>query len=115
MSAVTEGGRIKDFDTSSYLGLLGFNAVTFVLNFLCYPVYILGYAPIMLIGFTWARRGVLADVPAHRKELSFWAVIGVVYILRSEEHTSELQSRFDLVCLLLLEQKNKTTLHSARI
>ncbi|PQM75697.1 DUF418 domain-containing protein [Corynebacterium sp. J010B-136] len=81
MSAVTEGGRIEDFDTSSYLGLLGFNAVTFVLNFLSYPVYILGYAPIMLIGFTWARRGVLADVPAHRKELSFWAVIGVVYIL----------------------------------
>src|SRR5699024_12232566 len=26
-------------------------------------------------------------------------------ILRSEEHTSELQSRFDLVCRLLLEQK----------
>src|SRR5699024_12068600 len=30
--------------------------------------------------------------------------------LRSEEHTSELQSRFDLVCRLLLERKNK--LHS---
>src|SRR5699024_12644582 len=29
-------------------------------------------------------------------------VIGVV---RSEEHTSELQSRFDLVCRLLLEKK----------
>src|SRR5699024_12680646 len=28
--------------------------------------------------------------------------------LRSEEHTSELQSRFDLVCRLLLEKKNKT-------
>src|SRR5207249_4052570 len=28
-------------------------------------------------------------------------------ILRSEEHTSELQSRFDLVCRLLLEKKNK--------
>src|SRR5207249_8311872 len=27
--------------------------------------------------------------------------------LRSEEHTSELQSRFDLVCRLLLEKKNK--------
>src|SRR5699024_2331133 len=26
---------------------------------------------------------------------------------RSEEHTSELQSRFDLVCRLLLEKKNK--------
>src|SRR5207249_5257703 len=27
---------------------------------------------------------------------------------RSEEHTSELQSRFDLVCRLLLEKKNVT-------
>src|SRR5207249_9285365 len=26
--------------------------------------------------------------------------------LRSEEHTSELQSRFDLVCRLLLDEKN---------
>src|SRR5699024_8356882 len=27
--------------------------------------------------------------------------------MRSEEHTSELQSRFDLVCRLLLEKKNR--------
>ena len=30
-----------------------------------------------------------------------------VTIQRSEEHTSELQSRFDLVCRLLLEKKKK--------
>src|SRR5438874_3297302 len=30
---------------------------------------------------------------------------------RSEEHTSELQSRRDLVCRLLLEKKNKNALH----
>src|SRR5438067_5346890 len=29
------------------------------------------------------------------------------FAARSEEHTSELQSRFDLVCRLLLEKKNK--------
>src|SRR5699024_873728 len=29
--------------------------------------------------------------------------------LRSEEHTSELQSRFDIVCRLLLEKKRSTT------
>src|SRR5690349_22676317 len=29
------------------------------------------------------------------------------YLLRSEEHTSELQSRRDLVCRLLLEKKKK--------
>src|SRR5699024_11973021 len=28
-------------------------------------------------------------------------------LMRSEEHTSELQSRFDLVCRLLLEKKKK--------
>src|SRR5699024_11488112 len=28
-------------------------------------------------------------------------------VTRSEEHTSELQSRFDLVCRLLLEKKKK--------
>src|SRR5437868_7660313 len=33
------------------------------------------------------------------------AVIGVGTDDRSEEHTSELQSRFDLVCRLLLEKK----------
>src|SRR5699024_12253587 len=31
-----------------------------------------------------------------------------VSMIRSEEHTSELQSRFDLVCRLLLEKKNRT-------
>src|SRR5699024_12015324 len=33
-----------------------------------------------------------------------------VHRARSEEHTSELQSRFDLVCRLLLEKKNNTTI-----
>src|SRR5438105_6187558 len=31
---------------------------------------------------------------------------------RSEEHTSELQSRVDLVCRLLLEKKKNTTKHN---
>src|SRR5699024_12497755 len=30
-----------------------------------------------------------------------------IALLRSEEHTFELQSRFDLVCRILLEKKNK--------
>src|SRR5437868_12729023 len=33
---------------------------------------------------------------------------------RSEEHTSELQSRFDLVCRLLLEKKNQILLSPQR-
>src|SRR5438067_5944703 len=35
------------------------------------------------------------------------AALKNVLPLRSEEHTSELQSRFDLVCRLLLEKKKK--------
>src|SRR5207249_5297514 len=31
----------------------------------------------------------------------------LIQVQRSEEHTSELQSRFDLVCRLLLEKKKK--------
>src|SRR5207249_6294253 len=37
------------------------------------------------------------------------AIVGSRPSCRSEEHTSELQSRFDLVCRLLLEKKKKTT------
>src|SRR5207247_9254200 len=33
---------------------------------------------------------------------------------RSEEHTSELQSRVDLVCRLLLEKKNRMVVHRYR-
>src|SRR5699024_2041495 len=35
----------------------------------------------------------------------------VILFMRSEEHTSELQSRFDLVCRLLLEKKNSDKSH----
>src|SRR5690348_17898193 len=34
------------------------------------------------------------------------SVIGIVRVVRSEEHTSELQSPVHLVCRLLLEKKN---------
>src|SRR6266513_4495897 len=46
--------------------------------------------------------------------VAFYAVTAIGTIGRSEEHTSELQSRFDLVCRLLLEKKKKhifCTLH----
>src|SRR5207249_10206500 len=47
-----------------------------------------------------SRRAISARAPPRRAHFS---VPG-----RSEEHTSELQSRFDLVCRLLLEKKKKT-------
>src|SRR5437868_8442295 len=45
----------------------------------------------------------------HSSNASFYLYVVVVlpFSLRSEEHTSELQSRFDLVCRLLLEKKNE--------
>src|SRR5699024_11252614 len=39
-------------------------------------------------------------------------VDGELSSIRSEEHTSELQSRFDLVCRLLLEKKKRGRLGS---
>src|SRR5699024_12783107 len=48
----------------------------------------------------WVR-DVPATVPAEMHEMA-----AALVETRSEEHTSELQSRFDLVCRLLLEKKN---------
>src|SRR5699024_12822629 len=56
----------------------------------------------------------VSDFQLHRKRIK----IGTIFNnsegfnnSRSEEHTSELQSRFDLVCRLLLEKKNKIRYH----
>src|SRR5699024_7516919 len=56
--------------------------------------------------------GRLADRISHLTLVAVGAIAGIAYYLglaavtgpRSEEHTSELQSRFDLVCRLLLEK-----------
>src|SRR2546421_1583058 len=42
-------------------------------------------------------------------------VLNLIEVFRSEEHTSELQSRSDLVCRLLLEKKKKQPRHSVII
>src|SRR5699024_7831370 len=45
-------------------------------------------------------------VPGRASGVPMWSE-NLHHRLRSEEHTSELQSRFDLVCRLLLEKKKK--------
>src|SRR5438067_3887739 len=45
-----------------------------------------------------------------RQQLRGNASIPQLLPSRSEEHTSELQSRFDLVCRLLLEKKKKQSI-----
>src|SRR2546430_13639116 len=51
---------------------------------------------------TWALPGLRAGYAVAAPEL--------LARLRSEEHTSELQSQSNLVCRLLLEKKKKTTM-----
>src|SRR5437868_14095985 len=51
---------------------------------------------------SWQRASSTIVFRRSQRARSFWRAIP-----RSEEHTSELQSRFDLVCRLLLEKKNK--------
>src|SRR2546421_7337305 len=41
------------------------------------------------------------------QDVEAYGRVGVMVAQRSEEHTSELQSRSDLVCRLLLEKKKK--------
>src|SRR6202048_5306012 len=55
---------------------------------------------------TLFRSGLLADALADG--MGWCGLVGRGG-LRSEEHTSELQSRVDLVCRLLLEKKNNRT------
>src|SRR5437868_13124461 len=58
---------------------------------------------------TLFRSGLAATGSARRRPRGVTIAALVPAPLRSEEHTSELQSRFDLVCRLLLEKKKKKT------
>src|SRR3712207_8170762 len=73
--------------------------------------------PILFCPGITAYKAVKASEPAAGKTIGVFGVVGVghlalqiakIYgarVVRSEEHTSELQSRQYLVCRLLLEQK----------
>src|SRR5207249_12263148 len=54
-----------------------------------------------------ARLAGLLQAPLARIMYVLRAPLQRIAYARSEEHTSELQSRFDLVCRLLLEKKKK--------
>src|SRR3712207_2502080 len=60
----------------------------------------------ILAGYYIARRGL-------KKSLFSLALVFNLPFVRSEEHTSELQSRQYLVCRLLLEKKNNTLIFSS--
>src|SRR3712207_8708198 len=57
----------------------------------------------------WTRRGPRPTTGGQVEGLVDKEVVGAFKAVRSEEHTSELQSRQYLVCRLLLEKKKKRT------
>src|SRR2546422_4164182 len=54
-----------------------------------------------------------AEKPSRREALAYYRKVAE-YFERSEEHTSELQSRLHIVCRLLLEKKKSTEESIAR-
>src|SRR5699024_12212949 len=67
-------------------------------------------APVLDEPMSWFRPGGAALAARLLHEYDGTDVV-LVTALRSEEHTSELQSRFDLVCRLLLDKKHDTPRH----
>src|SRR5438067_8118370 len=61
--------------------------------------------------YAWPRKmekhDIKGDIVGAAMGTGGGSLVGAVFshVARSEEHTSELQSRFDLVCRLLLEKK----------
>src|SRR5207249_10848792 len=56
--------------------------------------------------FAWLYKQTGDVTYRDRADAIFVGGVTQAAVSRSEEHTSELQSRFDLVCRLLLEKKN---------
>src|SRR5699024_11223765 len=83
------------------------------------PIFILGGGYLLIVNSALAAVTIVGIVAGVLFAFGIWVnvrvgrrvrnrpVVGARRRLRSEEHTSELQSRFDLVCRLLLEKKNK--------
>src|SRR3712207_7648207 len=75
-----------------------------------FGVYFCRHLAFAVAAARWAEHDMLAaDVG-----LSSWTPSVAVFVGRSEEHTSELQSRQYLVCRLLLEKKKSSDLNSRR-
>src|SRR5699024_12664115 len=69
------------------------------------PVFIITLALVLTTGSGFTVTAIVAlslQIPLAPTTLYVVEPVGLASGLRSEEHTSELQSRFDLVCRLLL-------------
>src|SRR5207249_8683224 len=71
------------------------------------PIYTLSLHDALPISTRTLARSGSAQTGGVRSMVATRSTARSVVASRSEEHTSELQSRFELVCRLLLEKKNK--------
>src|SRR5207249_5127357 len=72
---------------------------------LLFVLFVLSTVSTLYTAAFYASHGVPIDRRQYVLLLASGGVPSATLLLRSEEHTSELQSRFDLVCRLLLEKK----------
>src|SRR5204863_1997097 len=79
------------------------------------PIFLTMQPPSFRLLHEAERNRALAAVPFLVFAAPFIIVRNTVNGTRSEEHTSELQSRRDLVCRLLLEKKKKVALDTIRV
>src|SRR5436190_7754653 len=67
----------------------------------------------------WMNHAAVLTVPGRSRRMAAAALLAfpalATLALRSEEHTSELQSHSDLVCRLLLEKKKKTRIEMNKL
>src|SRR5690606_40957267 len=99
MAEATGAGPRPLFGRISMANLLAAQAIALAVGVLC---LLIGLVPLYTLPIALAAL-LIPLVPIAQRTLLDW----VVTFWRSEEHTSELQSREKLVCRLLLEKKKK--------
>src|SRR3989441_9394938 len=105
-SILIENGRISRVGRADELAAAGADRVIDARHFVVTPGFVNGH---MHISYAHPVRGIFPDdLGSPLKQ-----VFALQTAMRSEEHTSELQSLAYLVCRLLLEKKKKHTTISA--
>ncbi len=72
---------VEDVRISSYTEYLGGNALGLLGTLASLSLSTLMLGPLVIIGFVWARRGVLLDVDQHRRLLQVWVGVAAAVIL----------------------------------